>query len=377
MNNQEAFTSEEFKENEARKRDLIELVSSGEAVLIVGAGSSARLGYTTWKQLIDQLEHLAGKTCGFEPDHGKRQDELLAYAEHIKSRICASSHGLGKYHNFLFELFQPKIPAYDDFHRMLVELPVRGILTTNYDTVLEAALSEKKKKIEQIEKAVPPIDEMPLVIGTDARSLIHEFLLSKVNDPRIPQRIAHLHGMYRNPESIILTSDDYSKSYGLHDEKANPHHRPANTWTLHRKLLWAILATRRVIFVGFSMEDPYFNKMLETVSADLWGWNKSIHFAIMRISRKNSETPKKKAEKLKDKYGVDTVFYEANDDANLGLYHIVAEIHDACHLESQRVVRPIRDGLDNNNRTEGEKLKLATRKSQDLLNSLDLANKRM
>ena len=31
--------------------------------------------------------------------------------------------------------------AYDDFHKMLVSLlPVRGILTTNYDTVLEAAL---------------------------------------------------------------------------------------------------------------------------------------------------------------------------------------------------------------------------------------------
>ena len=38
-------------------------------------------------------------------------------------------------------------------------------------------------------------------------------------------------------------------------------------WTLHRKLLWAVLATRRVVFIGFSMEDPYFDNMLETVSA--------------------------------------------------------------------------------------------------------------
>lgn len=224
---------------------------------------------------------------------------------------------------------------------------------------------------------MPLIDETPLVIGTDPPRLIHEFLLSKVNDPRIPQRITHLHGMYRNPDSIVLTSDDYSKSYGLHDEKASSHQRFANTWTLHRKLLWAILATRRVIFVGFSMEDPYFNKMLETVSADLWGWNKSIHFAVMRISRKNSDTPQEKADRLKDKYGVDTVFYEAADDANLSLYHIVAEIHDACHLESQRTVCSTRDRLDNNDRTEGEKSKLATRESQDLLNSLDQSNKRI
>ena len=377
MNNQELFTSEEFKENEARKHELIELVTSGEAVLIVGAGSSARLKYVTWKQLMNQLEHLAGKTCGFEPGHEKRQEGLLVYAQAIKSHICASFGDLGKYHDFLFELFQPKSPAHDDFHRMLVELPVRGILTTNYDTVLEAALSKKKREIEQKEKEAPLIDVTPLVIGKDPPRLVHEFLLSKAHDPKIPQRIAHLHGMYRNPDSIVLTSDDYSKSYGLHDEKASPHQRFANTWTLHRKLLWAILATRRVIFVGFSMEDPYFNKMLETVSADLWGWNKSIHFAIMRISRKNTDTPQEKADRLKDKYSVDTVFYEAADDANLGLYHIVAEIHDACHLESQRTVRSTRDRLDNNDRTEGEKSKLATRESQDLLNSLDQANKRM
>ena len=48
MNNQkiilpEVFTPEERNENADRKRELIELVASGEAILIVGAGSSARL----------------------------------------------------------------------------------------------------------------------------------------------------------------------------------------------------------------------------------------------------------------------------------------------------------------------------------------------
>ena len=39
MNYPEIFTPEERDENEERKRELIELVASGEAVLIVGAGS--------------------------------------------------------------------------------------------------------------------------------------------------------------------------------------------------------------------------------------------------------------------------------------------------------------------------------------------------
>ena len=48
MNNPEIFTSKEWDKNEERKHELIELVASGEAVLMVGAGSSARVGYVTW-----------------------------------------------------------------------------------------------------------------------------------------------------------------------------------------------------------------------------------------------------------------------------------------------------------------------------------------
>ena len=59
MSNPEIFTSEEWNENEERKHELIELVVSGEAVLIVGAGSSARVGYVTWDGLLEELENLA------------------------------------------------------------------------------------------------------------------------------------------------------------------------------------------------------------------------------------------------------------------------------------------------------------------------------
>ena len=48
MNNQninlpEVFTPEERNENADRKRELVEFVVSGEAVLMVGAGSSVRV----------------------------------------------------------------------------------------------------------------------------------------------------------------------------------------------------------------------------------------------------------------------------------------------------------------------------------------------
>ena len=339
MNNPEIFTSKEWDKNEERKHELIELVASGEAVLMVGAGSSARVGYVTWDSLLEELENLACQCgCDFEKDKEKRVGKPLEYAEDIKSHIRDKTGDLGRYYASLDQLFKPKSPAYDEFHRLLVDLPFRGILTTNYDSVLEAALFDKKIEAEREGRQIRPIDVMPLVIGPDTPRLIHEFLLARNNDPDIPQRIAHLHGLHRYRESIILSSEDYVKNYGLPVKKTGEDQGNEERWTFHRKLLWAVLATRRVVFVGFSMEDPYFNKILEIVSADLWGWNKSIHFAVMGISaedREDIQDSKDKADRLKSKYGVDTVFYEVIEKSHKRLEDVFIDIVKQCENMSR------------------------------------------
>ena len=299
MNTPEIFEPKERDENEERKRQLIELVASGEAVLIVGAGSSARVDYVTWKGLLEELEALANR-CGPGLDQ-TRKDDPLKYAEDIKSHIREEMNGLGRYYALLQNLFSPKNLPFKDFHRKLVSLPFRGILTTNYDTVLEAALGELEPQFAY---------NNSLIIDENSAGRVHEFLMAMNKDKSIPRRIAHLHGKFDTPEKIILSIEDYHKVYGL--RLIENHGQRNSEWTLHRKLLWAVLATRRVVFIGFSMEDPYFNKMLETVSTDLWKWDKSIHFAIMSISSEGSESSKSKskADSLKREYGVGTVFYE-------------------------------------------------------------------
>ncbi len=376
MNNQEIFTPEERDENEERKRELIDLVASEEAILIVGAGSSARVGYVTWNGLLEELEDLANR-CGTGLDQTRKGDEL-AYAEVIKSHI-EKTDDIGKYYDLLYELFRPNAQGYDEFHRLLVDLPFRGILTTNYDTVLEAALSGKKIEAQLAGKEIPPIDESPLVIGQDAPRLIHEFLLARNNDPHIPQRIAHLHGIYRYQESIILSADDYIKKYGLRVEQTSEDKGNEDRWTLHRKLLWAVLATRRVVFVGFSMEDPYFNKMLEIVSADLWGWNKSIHFAIMGISaedREDIQDSKDKADRLKSKYGIDTVFYEVIEKSHKRLEDVFIDIVKQCENMS-RSTEETQDLSGDGDRPEDEESKSVSSGSRSILDWLKREGQRM
>ena len=271
MNYPEIFTPEERDVNEERKRELIELVASGEAMLIVGAGSSARVGYVTWNRLMDELENLANR-CGGGLDR-KRKDDWLEYAKDIKSHIINKTGNLDRYHNLLYELFKRKSPAFDDFHKMLASLPFRGILTTNYDTVLEAALGT-------VDPESASDNSLVIDVGSGAR--IHEFLMAMNNDKRMIRRIAHLHGTFNPADSIILSIEDYKDAYGLNPTDKEDQEK--NESKLRFRLLWAVLATRRVVFIGFSMDDPYLNKILETVGEDLWTWNKSTHFAIMSIS---------------------------------------------------------------------------------------------
>ncbi len=326
MNNPETtpeiFTPEERDENEERKRELIELVASGEAVLIVGAGSSARVGYVTWDGLLEELEDLANR-CGTGLNQTRKGD-ALAYAEDIKSHIQNKTGDLGRYYALLRNLFSPKDPPFEDFHRKLVLLPFRGILTTNYDTVLEAALADIEPRFAY---------DNWLVIDENSAGQVNEFLMAMNNDKRMTRRIAHLHGRFNLLSSIILSIEDYHRTYGL--RIAANHVQKDFEWTLYRKLLWAVLATRRVVFIGFSMKDPYFNKMLETVSADLWRWDKSIHFAIMSISSTNAENSKTRADGLRREDGVDTVFYEDSDNSHHGLDHILDEIDEECKIRNQ------------------------------------------
>ena len=326
MNNPEIFTPEERDENEDRKRELIDLVASGEAVLIVGAGSSARVDYVTWGGLLEKLEDLANE-CGEGLDRTRKGD-ALAYAEDIKSHIIKEMNSLGRYYALLQNLFSPKDPPFTDFHTKLVALPFRGILTTNYDTVLEAALGNIERHTAY---------DNSLVIDENSAGRVHEFLMAMNNDKRMTRRIAHLHGKFDTPSSIILSIEDYYSAYGLRLPTDQP--QGDSEWTLHRKLLWAVLATRRVVFIGFSMEDPYFNEMLETVSTDLWRWDKSIHFAIMSISSTNAENSKIKADGLRREYGVDTIFYEDSDEDSANLHQeldrILDEISEACKVRNQ------------------------------------------
>jgi NAD-dependent SIR2 family protein deacetylase len=340
------FTSEEREENKRRKRDLTKLILSEQALLVVGAGSSAQLGYPTWSKLINELENLA-ESCGndFEKNKAEKKENPLKYADHIKSHIKKVEGNPDKFYNKIIKLYSPKNEQPNEFHKNLIKLPFKGYITTNYDCVLEAALHQCEMDSHIDRERNYEYPERTCIIQEDEPIPTSDFLLSLNSKNKKEITVAHLHGYYKSKKSIILSLNDYVESYRLRPEsKKNEFKEMSPSWSLHRKFLWAILATRRTVWIGFSMDDPYLNKMLEMVSSDLWRWDESIHYAIMDIKRDINEEKaddiKNKANLLKKRYGVEVVFYEIDNGNHNGLNQIISEIYEEYKLKKQKKEEP-------------------------------------
>lgn len=97
--------------NESRKQALIEVVQSGDAVLMVGAGCSCKVRYPSWHGLLTQLENVAvAANSKFEISDEKKSKRPLEYVDEIKNHIRLNKGTLEDYDRELFRIFDEKLP---------------------------------------------------------------------------------------------------------------------------------------------------------------------------------------------------------------------------------------------------------------------------
>lgn len=289
-------------DNEENERKLIEYICSGESLLMVGAGCSKIVGYPLWGELIKLMEeeletHLedTGKTFSFRKIEEEEDD--LSYSTRLIEALEPS-----RYHAFMTRTFGPKYHSPSHIH--LLDLPFRGILTTNYDPTLETALAEVN-----IKNNINDHDPRIILDEGTSPAMILEFIKCLNHGSKGKRKIAYLHGYYKNGNSLVLGGKDYQKKY------ARP--LPDNPqWPLNKRLLWALMSTRRLVYVGFSMTDPYFQFIHEIASDDFGMYHQDIHFLISSFNVDDQEAAAKNikaAEKLKRRFGIQTIFYPEND----------------------------------------------------------------
>ena len=306
-------------QNEAAKDQLVSLLKEKRAILMVGAGSSKLAGFPLLNELIDELSQLTPSLSG------SKGDDLTAYADLIKDQLDRERR-IKEYHKFLDRTFQPKNNRnnHTTFHCALVKLGFCGIITTNYDKVLETAVGETFSEdgycwCEPIDLCLPK----PYRVFDFLRSL----------SPNTDHRwVLHLHGYFYNSEQIILTRKDYLRAYGELGANGMDGNSNRILDTIHRKVIWALLAMHSLVFVGFSMKDEFFMKMLEVVRKDFELDSEPVHFAIMNYT---SDEDRERTSLILRCMGVLPIFYHVpelrspNDSPDhSGLQRLVFELAD-------------------------------------------------
>ena len=299
---------------------------------MVGAGSSALVEYPLWGELINKLGEM------FAPDLPEpASDNILTHSDQIKENIVRSGR-TSEYYKYLDRIFGPHEDRenYTDFHCALIKLGFCGLVTTNYDKVLEHAAGAANGGTNY--RICESID----LCDKDKRYRVFKFLRSL--SPENPYTsVLHLHGCHDNPQEIILTERDYFEKYGMktHEEDSPP--GPGRILdSFHRKVIWSLLVTHPHVFVGFSMNDPFFTDLLKIVRHDFSLDGDNVHFAIMGYS--DSDERKQTANRLKSK-GIQPVFYHTPKYRNgivdhRGLQNMIFELQNILKKEPHKPKEP-------------------------------------
>jgi len=252
---------------------LADLARSGQLVLFLGSGTSKTNGMPGWSELLGDLAVLAGlshrevlqlrklalKDQAFVLQHRLGTQTLGRAVEEASSRVDGSDGapaggtlsggtrtrtraggagsvpllskevqmvGRGELQRLAVERLTS--PYYSLSHALLATLPHSATVTTNSDRSYDTACTA----------AGIPVCTLPYESRTPGRDAKGRWLLK-------------LHGDVEHPEDIILTYSD-GNPYGYQREALSG-------------IVQALLITKHMLFVGFSLTDDAFNRIVATV----------------------------------------------------------------------------------------------------------------
>jgi NAD-dependent SIR2 family protein deacetylase len=192
-------------------------------VFFVGAGISVPAGYPLWG---------AATAAALDRAQAKGLDE--AAAEYAKKK-CQKE----QYYD-VFQILQDELPEptfYEiaeevfrggdnpaETHRLLARVGCRGIITTNFDSCLEVACAQEGKGL--------PLSDFPQAMASD------KFYVLKP------------HGSLVTPRTMVLSRNDWKR---VGDDRD------------FRELLAQCASSYQVVFMGYSMRDPDFNRAWDEI----------------------------------------------------------------------------------------------------------------
>lgn len=206
-------------EHEREALRISGLARDGRLVVFLGAGASIGAGLPSWSDLLAKLAARA--------DLDEHQREELGHLEHRDAGRILDQRL--KKHGGLAAAVAEETAAErcSLLHQLVASPPIRKAVTTNYDTLFECAWQA--------------VDEQrPRVLPWDAAADERRWLLK-------------LHGCVDHPASIVLSRDDYLRFEAEGVALAG--------------IVQAMLLTRHMLFVGYSLSDDNFHRLVHQVRA--------------------------------------------------------------------------------------------------------------
>ncbi|MGA9997290.1 MAG: SIR2 family protein [Pyrinomonadaceae bacterium] len=208
---------------------LVGYLQSGRCALFVGSGLSAAAKLPTWKDLLkEMIDEIGGgdtsKPVVQELTKMLNEGKLLEVAFQCRDELTIPG-----YSALLTRKLRPDDLKIPEQHKIITQLPFAAVVTTNYDKLLEMAYQEDKKGPKVFTQKMK---------GTQGTALFDGgFFILKA------------HGDIDDPESLILTSRDYSENI--------------NANQAFNSFFSALLLTKAILFVGYSLNDPDFRLLLD------------------------------------------------------------------------------------------------------------------
>ena len=213
---------------------------AGNATVLVGAGLSLNAGLPNWQQLMSGPKREANIPRGIT--------DLPLVAEYYAQDVALGSDRLyAKIGQTIIEKSAAGSPSRG--HELLAGMRLSHLWTQNYDDLLERAMAANGRN--------------PVVITTDKE------LVDLRTTPG--KRLIKMHGGLRGTgratsfSAPVITRGDYER------------------YEQHRPLIWNLLKstylTQRMLFLGFSFDDPNINVLLR-LARSLQAAEQ--HFAVMR-----------------------------------------------------------------------------------------------
>lgn len=202
-----------------RARALAREAGAGQLVVFLGAGVGAGAGLPLWDELLTALAERAGLgRDGVEWPHFQALD-ALDKAEYLAARLREHG-GVGA---AVVELLT-RHRHYGLAHALVAGLPGREAITTNYDRLFEAACQATGRPC-----AVLPYEP----------------------DHTSPRWLLKMHGCVEHADDIILTRENYLRYAERNAALAG--------------IVQAMLITRSMLFLGFSLGDDNFLRIVDAV----------------------------------------------------------------------------------------------------------------